>query len=318
MNIQANPNSCPFGESSRLLPRQANAHDAPRGGAGTQGRLNFLECSDCEAAWQWPLARSAADSVKIFSGAYLQEASGTYFDPEIRQSVAMCQANFIETNVRSLPGKLLDIGCGDGIFAREMFQRGWNVTGLDPALPSVIPELRNERGGRLLLAHDIASCRLEDPLFDIVVLLDVIEHVEYPMELVSMFSKHLRPNGTFVVETGNYQSDGRIDGGENWWNYQLDHRWYFAPPQLRQMAESAGLLDVRFAERVLRPWWKPSSSPSVPTYYGLLKTILNRPWELQSAIQAFRLKKRASIMWAKWRQMEIVTMLAQRPLGGTF
>ena len=60
--------------------------------------------------------------------------------------------------------------------------------------------------------------------------------------------------GYLVLETGNYQSAERIISESDWWAYQADHRWFFAPKILHSLMEAAGLVDITYADLVFRPW----------------------------------------------------------------
>ena len=77
-------------------------------------------------------------------------------------------------------------------------------------------------------AHDAAS-QTQQPCFDLITLMDVIEHVEKPDPLIVEAAARLAPSGVLVAETGNYQSAGRVQSQGAWWNDQVDHRWCLTP-----------------------------------------------------------------------------------------
>lgn len=290
--------ACPFCGGNALIHYKVKAHDTKDPG---NIEVAITQCTFCIAAWQWPLQRTQAESVVEFLGAYEAQAKESYFDPTKRASIAELQREFIVNNFE-VTGSLLDVGCGDGCFAKIMATHGWQVTGLDPALPPATET------GTVRLICGTFSALSADEKYDVITLWDVLEHVENPLNLIVEARKWLAPNGLMVIETGNFQSSGRITGSEDWWNYQLDHRWYLSPPQLVQLMTSAGLTDIRLATRVLRPWWKGQMSMSAPSVFNHVKAIVKRPHHIQKIFRNYRKLSCAYKAWGAWGGMEIMTL----------
>lgn len=171
-----NGHICPFCNGNNLLHYGAPAHDA------ASKTVCIVACQTCEAGWQWPLQRTEQQSVVAFENAYTEHGAGTYFDPLKRDAVAHCQCEFL-VNICQTPGRQLDIGCGDGNFARHMARRGWDVTGLDPAL--LAPVTEDHAPGRLRLQPGSMADLPVQQCFDLITLMDVIEHVEKPDQLIA-------------------------------------------------------------------------------------------------------------------------------------
>jgi 2-polyprenyl-3-methyl-5-hydroxy-6-metoxy-1,4-benzoquinol methylase len=299
--------SCPFCKSAHLKHFTAYASDIS---PPLSKRVNIVECSQCFCAWQWPLQRTEQESVAVFNNAYLTQHEESYFDPEKRRSVAALQCEFIQSKIPT-PARILDIGCGDGTFIKLMADHGWDATGLDPSLPfTATPE--NLDGKSRLIGGTLADVP-QNELYDVVTLWDVVEHVEQPHKLISDAAAHVAPGGMLIVETGNYQSAGRISSGDEWWNYQMDHRWYLAPPQLEIMMQASGLESFHLAERVLRPWWKGRADMLRPRFFTLLKSIAKRPFHCVRTWQRYREMSLGHQAWRQWGGLEIMTMIGRRP-----
>lgn len=109
---------------------------------------------------------------------------------------------------------LLDIGCGTGanlpMLAREVGVKG-SVTALDYsplALQFAAHELNHlpEESKRItLLRGDATRLPFADNSFDLVTMLDVLEHVEDDLAAVREISRVLRPGGAFVLSVPAYQ-----------------------------------------------------------------------------------------------------------------
>lgn len=296
-----NPSSnCPFCLGSNLKRFLVNAHDDP------SATVSIIECEQCEAAWQWPRSRTANESARIFDQAYIEKDEGTYFDPEKRLAVAQCHTDFVRSTIKLSNARLLDIGCGDGVFARQIASTGWDVIGVNPAIPTESPQIPHERL-RLVRAYSASTAE-----FDVVTLFDVIEHIEDPVSFLAYAISFLKPGGYLVVETGNYQSDGRILGGSSWWNFQLDHRWYFAPPQLRIISAQLGMEDIIFADRVLRPWWRPNTTNLSNLYWSTVKGLIKHPFQVRDILLKQKMLMHAKDNWCKWHHLEIMTMISRK------
>lgn len=102
------------------------------------------------------------------------------------------------------PGmRVLDLGCGRGEHLKEAAGRGAIVTGADYSLPAL--RMARERVGdkASLVATDAMSLPFADNSFDLVLLIDIVEHL-HDGELDKLFSevrRALAPNGSALIHT---------------------------------------------------------------------------------------------------------------------
>lgn len=298
-----NGHSCPFCEGDNLRRSRVLAHDAP------SKNVSIIECRTCKAGWQWPLQQTESQSVVEFENNYVEHAAGSYFDPVKRDSVAGLQCTFLQ-GIVPIPGRFLDIGCGDGSLCRAMALAGWSTLGLDPALPAQVDQ--SFGSGHLKLLRTGLSDLAKSELFDVVTLWDVVEHVEQPLQLITLAADYLAPGGQLVIETGNYQSEGRVMNPDSWWNFQVDHRWYLAPPQLGALLSQAGLGGIKLIDHVLRPWWKGNSGLRPQSMRTLVKTVLKKPWKFAQAVRSHQELNGSCLAWKDWGGLEIMTMVGRK------
>ncbi len=98
--------------------------------------------------------------------------------------------------------RLLDIGTGLGALLEEAQALGFEAEGLDVSEPLVARALA--RG--LRVRHGSAETLNEESAFDVVTLLDVIEHVPEPRNLLLAARRLLKPGGELVVYTPNHRA----------------------------------------------------------------------------------------------------------------
>ena len=107
-----------------------------------------------------------------------------------------------------LRGKtVLDVGCGGGILAESMAQRGAQVTGIDLAdMPLKVAQLHLLESGNLVEYRNVAAEELACELprhFDVVTCMELLEHVPDPASTVRACAALARPGGHVIFATIN-------------------------------------------------------------------------------------------------------------------
>jgi SAM-dependent methyltransferase len=136
-------------------------------------------------------------------------------------------------------GRLLDIGCAYGFFLQEA-QQFYDVSGIEIAADAA--EFCRQRG--LNAITGIADEYTLAPLgtMDVIVMLDVIEHLPDPRQTLTLCYQHLAPGGIIVVTTGDFASLCARLMGRHWrLMTPPQHLWFFTPKSIERLAQSAGL-----------------------------------------------------------------------------
>src|SRR5205814_3826133 len=121
------------------------------------------------------------------------------------------------TLFRSSGKNVLDVGCGGGILADAMAQRGARVTGIDLSDKALSVAQLHLRESRLpvryekAVVEDFAAAHAGE--FDAVTCMELLEHVPQPASMVAACAKLVRPGGQVFFSTINrnpkaYLSDG--------------------------------------------------------------------------------------------------------------
>jgi len=145
--------------------------------------------------------------------------------------------------------RILDAGCGEGVLVEEFTAVGRNIVGLDLNYESDIVKKGN-----------ILSCPYDDGYFDVVLMLDVFEHLFYtdqPKALAEI-SRLLKPAGRLAVTVPNlahlnsrfvFVMRGRLDRTDS----ELNHPGERPYRENRRLFEDAGfeLLEERGATLTL-------------------------------------------------------------------
>jgi 2-polyprenyl-3-methyl-5-hydroxy-6-metoxy-1,4-benzoquinol methylase len=300
----SNGDACPACRSNLIKTGSYAASDSKDG-----VHISVIECTTCGLGWQFPLLRTIEQSATYFFAEYEAAEKNTYFDRANKRKIAELQLEFIRS-VAPTPGRLLDIGAGDGTFISAAADKDWHSTGLDPASHS-FSYAPTGLGSARLLHGDFSLIADADP-YDVITLWDVIEHVEQPLELIRSAVSLLSEDGVAVIETGNFQSADRIEGEENWWCYQADHRWYFSPSTLLPLLKEVGLHYVVLAPRVFRPWWKGTAAFRRPSAFAAAKKIVRQPLAPLSPIRQYLRLLHGASQWAQSGGLGIFAVAASR------
>jgi len=101
---------------------------------------------------------------------------------------------------------LLDIGCGGGLLSEPMARLGFSVTGVDASDKNVKTAEAHARGQNLDLAYRCATAEqleIEGAKFDVILNMEVVEHVADLGEYLRACAALLAPNGIMFVATIN-------------------------------------------------------------------------------------------------------------------
>jgi 2-polyprenyl-3-methyl-5-hydroxy-6-metoxy-1,4-benzoquinol methylase len=139
------------------------------------------------------------------------------------------------------PGKLLDIGCGNGEFLKLADSYGWSVVGVDFDENAV----REARSGGFDVRIGGVEAVADWEKFDFISLSHVIEHVYDPVALINSCYALLNNGGILWLETPNAESIGRHIYKSSWKGLEPPrHIMLFNRPSLERLLLDAGFIKV--------------------------------------------------------------------------
>jgi len=168
--------------------------------------------------------------------------------------------------------RIVDIGCGGGLLCEPMARLGAAVVGIDPAARNIpVARIHAERSGveidyRVTTAEALVAA---GERFDVVLNMEVVEHVPDPQAYMDACAALVRPGGLMLTSTINRNPKSfamAIVGAEYVmrWLPKGTHEWrkFITPDELAAMTERAGLKVVDRKGYVFNPlgWdWRLSS-----------------------------------------------------------
>ncbi len=168
--------------------------------------------------------------------------------------------------------KILDIGCGGGLVAEPLTRLGGIVTGVDPSSKNIEAAQEHSKRMGLNITYQVGSIEDISPTsFDVIIGLEVLEHIENISFFLGCCKKLLDPKGILILSTLNRTVSsflGGIIAAEYLlkWLPKGTHHWdkFVKPAELEHFLQKTSftLIDLQ----------------------GMGFSLLKQQWELQSKI----------------------------------
>ncbi|MGJ4993190.1 bifunctional 2-polyprenyl-6-hydroxyphenol methylase/3-demethylubiquinol 3-O-methyltransferase UbiG [Bradyrhizobium sp. HKCCYLR20261] len=171
--------------------------------------------------------------------------------------------------------RMLDIGCGAGLLCEPFTRLGAQVVGVDPSASNIAAAKLHAEKGHLSIDYRCTTIEEMDPRerFDIVLAMEVVEHVTDVSAFLGRCAAVLKPGGMMVVSTlnRNWKSFALAIVGAEYvlrWLPRGTHEWskFVTPDELTKylldnrlvITEQSGVVYSPFADR-----WSLSSDMDV-------------------------------------------------------
>ena len=167
--------------------------------------------------------------------------------------------------------RILDIGCGGGLLSEPMARLGATVVGADAAERNIpVAQIHAEQSGlKIDYRHTSAEAIVQTgETFDVILNMEVVEHVADPLGFLTACKNLLKPNGLMLCSTINRNPKSylmAIIGAEHImrWLPKGTHEWdkFITPDELFELIKSAGLNPIDRKGFVFNPFkWSWSIS----------------------------------------------------------
>lgn len=199
----------------------------------------IVRCMTCGLVFAVPevhVKEITQDYVDMADPEYLKEEKG-------RRSQARIVLKKIQKFKRT--GSLLDIGCGPGFFLDEAKRQGWEVQGAD--LSKWSKDYAKANFGIDVFQGFLSDAHFEDRTFDVIVMNDVIEHLEDPKTVLKEIRRILKNDGVIYVSTPDIKSFLSRLLRAKWWGINKYHLFYFSKKTIEKLFDEVGFKPMKYS-----------------------------------------------------------------------
>jgi len=144
-------------------------------------------------------------------------------------------------------GKLLDVGCGEGLFLHTAQKHGYEVSGIE--ISEYAAKYARDKFGLEVRNTSLLESGFADNTFDIITLWHVLEHLPSPGKELEKARRLLKPGGCLIAAVPNVddllgQAFYKALKGKYFEIYSTDskepHLYHFSTTTLRRLLENSG------------------------------------------------------------------------------
>ena len=134
-------------------------------------------------------------------------------------------------------GKVLDVGAGFGLFSSILQKmRDYQIDIIEPELKYRYIDITISN----FFKTTFEKFKAEGKKYDIVVLMDVLEHFRDPLKNLEKAKSLLKKDGILVLQSPNYKSFmAKVCRDWAWWMVE-DHKFFFSPKSIKLLLKKAG------------------------------------------------------------------------------
>tara|TARA_B100000315_G_C14509741_1_gene556399 strand:+ start:242 stop:1219 length:978 start_codon:yes stop_codon:yes gene_type:complete len=200
---------------------------------------DISECIECEIAFTHPFP-SEEELKQLYSTGNYRTDTGKRFVPPIEALIRLgriLKRKRIHQFVK--PGKILDIGCGGGVFLDVMRRGGWETIGAE--LNEETASYAIKVYGLKIITGDIIQHQLPAKSMDAININQVLEHLKNPNEVIEECHRLLIKDGVLIISVPELRSPQFTIGKENWFLLDLPfHLFHFTTEGLSRLLQKNG------------------------------------------------------------------------------
>ena len=261
--------------------------------------INVVECKSCSLI-TLSYIPTLEELRAMYAEQYFQERKSYFFDNPVIDQTKQLSNECIHDFCHGLKllkrfkskGRLLDVGCGIGIFMALAKKEGWEISGMDISSYSI--KMARDILGIEAILGDLTESVFEERSFDIVTLWDTLEHFSNPSEQLQEIWRILKNDGILLINTPNESSllklmaatffklsFGRFDYPARKL-YHRYHLFYYTPHTIQALMKKNGF-EIVYLERKSIPIERGRKSQFeklVVKGLSLIERLVDREFEL--------------------------------------
>lgn len=197
-------------------------------------RFNLSKCENCRSKFINPLP-SEESLYEIYS-LYYKEIN---YNEKAIEAKLLTAESFLK-KIDYVEGmKLLDVGAGSGFFCDIAQKSGFEAYAVELSREGS-EACKNKLGETKVFEGKFENYKPPSLSFDVVTMIDFIEHVSNPVETLSKANDILKPDGQLIIITPQMNSLLTLVLRKKWPHYLVEHLFYFSRKGVCKIVSVAG------------------------------------------------------------------------------
>ncbi|MBF0559337.1 MAG: class I SAM-dependent methyltransferase, partial [Nitrospirae bacterium] len=171
---------------------------------------------------------------------------------------ALIKAEHFRNKIRKIEqykktGRLLDVGCAEGAFLSACSSGSFELYGVEPS-EYIFPELKKAVPGANLYNTTLLETKFPSNYFDVIVLINTIEHLWNPAEIIDEAHRILKEDGLLMIEIPDAGHWIARLMGKKWFPVLIpDHLVFFSKATMNSLLKKTGfeVLDITSSHKVV-------------------------------------------------------------------
>jgi 2-polyprenyl-3-methyl-5-hydroxy-6-metoxy-1,4-benzoquinol methylase len=209
----------------------------------SQNEYDVVRCRSCGLLYVNPRPDVNQIHRAVRSGSHSQDVRRYTQNPRSWLEWGIQLYELVSPHVR-IVGRWLDIGCANGFLLQAAELKGWQTVGIELNEASAAIARANVKGkifNRSLETFD------QDEKFGVISMLNVFSHLPHPKKFLMRIHSHLKSEGIFLFQTGNFGDARNYTDGKHSWNLP-DHLYFATRDNLECYLVEAGfeVLEIKW------------------------------------------------------------------------
>lgn len=200
--------------------------------------LPIYECNNCKLQTIHP--KDKLNIAEMYTEEYYSGKSEYSYRDERRTE--KYDAYVWDARIRNIKkfvptGNFLDIGCSFGGFLERARVYGYNPYGIE--ISEYSSDFARKRSIPVYTGNFL-DADYQNEFFDVITMIEVIEHLEEPRLVFEKLYRYLRKGGVAVLQTANFEGKQAMKEGKNYHYYLPGHLYYYSRSNLIEFLSVAG------------------------------------------------------------------------------
>ncbi len=225
------PIGCSLCGERRMKPLLYHTHEKYEG-------YHVVICPSCTLLYRHPGIK-AERLGDLYAKSYSKFLTGKY-EKKRKRRYRLVMDSFSPLFKEGNGRRLLDFGCGTGLFLDLAYKRGFDTYGVDLSPDSIEEARKRPSGANTYFGAPMDIPEIAAGGFDVITLWSVLAHLVTPIEDFQMLRGLLKPDGVLLVLTVNANSLELKAHGPSWNGFTKNHLKMFSPTTLPLLLQKSG------------------------------------------------------------------------------